>query len=260
MQACRRDLQMIFQDPYASLNPRMTVYATLAEPLLVHGICPPAEVRGRVARAHEHRGPRPPLRAASTPTSSRAASASGSRSRAPSRCSPKIIVADEPVSALDVSIQAQILNLLSQLCREMNLTLIFIAHDLSVVRHISDRVAVMYLGKIVELGPAEDVIDRPTHPYTRALVSAIPVADPEVERSAPADRARGRPALARSTRRRAAPSIPAARTRSTAAGRPSRPSSPRARPARRPASASARSAAASARAPPPPASPGRRRA
>jgi len=96
---------------------------------------------------------------------------------------PKIIIADEPVSALDVSIQAQILNLLSQLCRGMNLSLVFIAHDLSVVRHISDRIAVMYLGRIVELGPAEDVIDRPRHPYTRALVSAIPVPDPVIERA-----------------------------------------------------------------------------
>jgi oligopeptide transport system ATP-binding protein len=96
---------------------------------------------------------------------------------------PKVIIADEPVSALDVSIQAQILNLLAQLGRQMNLTLIFIAHDLSVVKHISDRIAVMYLGKIVELGPAVDVIERPRHPYTRALVSAIPTPNPDVERT-----------------------------------------------------------------------------
>jgi oligopeptide transport system ATP-binding protein len=182
LQACRSDLQMIFQDPYASLNPRMTVSATLAEPLLVHKICPPSEVRTRVAELMSLVGLAPRL-ARKYPHEF----SGGQRQRiAIARAlalRPKVIVADEPVSALDVSIQAQILNLLSQLCRGMNLTLIFIAHDLSVVRHISDRVAVMYLGRIVELGPAEDVIDRPRHPYTRALVSAIPVADPRVERA-----------------------------------------------------------------------------
>jgi oligopeptide transport system ATP-binding protein len=181
MQACRRDLQMIFQDPYASLNPRMTVHATLAEPLLVHGICRPSEVRAHVEELMSTVGLSPRF-ARKYPHEF----SGGQRQRiAIARAlalRPKIIIADEPVSALDVSIQAQILNLLSQLCRGMNLSLIFIAHDLSVVRHISDRVAVMYLGKIVELGPAVDVIDRPRHPYTRALVSAIPVPNPEVER------------------------------------------------------------------------------
>jgi oligopeptide transport system ATP-binding protein len=181
MQACRRDLQMIFQDPYASLNPRMTVHATLAEPLLVHGICRPSEVRVHVEELMSTVGLSPRF-ARKYPHEF----SGGQRQRiAIARAlalRPKIIIADEPVSALDVSIQAQILNLLSQLCRGMNLSLIFIAHDLSVVRHISDRVAVMYLGKIVELGPAVDVIDRPRHPYTRALVSAIPVPNPEVER------------------------------------------------------------------------------
>jgi oligopeptide transport system ATP-binding protein len=181
MLAARRDLQMIFQDPYASLNPRMTVFATLAEPLLVHGICTKAEVRGRVDALMERVGLAPRF-AQKYPHEF----SGGQRQRiAIARAlalNPKVIVADEPVSALDVSIQAQILNLLYELCRGMNLTLIFIAHDLSVVRHISDRVAVMYLGKIVELGPAADVIDRPKHPYTRALVSAIPVPDPSVER------------------------------------------------------------------------------
>jgi oligopeptide transport system ATP-binding protein len=179
--AARRDLQMIFQDPYASLNPRMTVFATLAEPLLVHGICTKAEVRGRVDALMQRVGLAPRF-AQKYPHEF----SGGQRQRiAIARAlalNPKVIVADEPVSALDVSIQAQILNLLYELCRGMNLTLIFIAHDLSVVRHISDRVAVMYLGKIVELGPAADVIDRPRHPYTRALVSAIPVPDPAIER------------------------------------------------------------------------------
>jgi oligopeptide transport system ATP-binding protein len=182
MRACRRDLQMIFQDPYASLNPRMTVHAALAEPLLVHGICGPAQVADHVAELMRTVGLSPRY-ARKYPHEF----SGGQRQRiAIARAlalRPKIVVADEPVSALDVSIQAQILNLLSQLCRRMNLALVFIAHDLSVVRHISDRVAVMYLGRIVELGPAEEVIDRPRHPYTRALVSAIPVPDPAVERA-----------------------------------------------------------------------------
>jgi oligopeptide transport system ATP-binding protein len=182
MLACRRDLQMIFQDPYASLNPRMTVFATLAEPLLVHGICKASEVQGRVDELMRLVGLAPRF-AQKYPHEF----SGGQRQRiAIARAlalKPKIIIADEPVSALDVSIQAQILNLLSELCRGMNLSMIFIAHDLSVVRHISDRIAVMYLGKIVELGPAADVIDRPRHPYTRALVSAIPVPNPVVERA-----------------------------------------------------------------------------
>jgi oligopeptide transport system ATP-binding protein len=182
MQACRRDLQMIFQDPHASLNPRMTVHATLAEPLLVHGICGRKDVKGQVDELMRIVGLAPRF-ARKYPHEF----SGGQRQRiAVARAlalRPKIIVADEPVSALDVSIQAQILNLLYQLCRRMNLALIFIAHDLSVVRHISDRVAVMYLGRIVELGPAEEVIDRPRHPYTRALVSAIPVPNPAAERA-----------------------------------------------------------------------------
>jgi oligopeptide transport system ATP-binding protein len=182
MLKCRLDLQMIFQDPYASLNPRMTVFATLAEPLLVHGICRRDEVQLQVDDLMRKVGLAPRF-AKKYPHEF----SGGQRQRiAIARAlalRPKIVVADEPVSALDVSIQAQILNLLAQLCRDMNLALIFIAHDLSVVRHISDRVAVMYLGKIVELGPALDVIDRPRHPYTRALVSAIPVPDPAAEKT-----------------------------------------------------------------------------
>ena len=178
----RRDLQMVFQDPYASLNPRLTVFAALAEPLLVHRVCPPAEVPARVAELMQLVGLAPRFMQKYPHEFS-----GGQRQRiAIARAlalQPKVIIADEPVSALDVSIQAQILNLLAQLVRKMNLSLVFIAHDLSVVKHISDRIAVMYLGKIVELGPALDVIDRPQHPYTRALVSAIPTPNPDTERT-----------------------------------------------------------------------------
>jgi oligopeptide transport system ATP-binding protein len=182
IKAARRDLQMVFQDPYASLNPRMNVFAALAEPLLVHRVCPRQEVPTRVAELMKQVGLDPRFMQKYPHEFS-----GGQRQRiAIARAlalQPKVIVADEPVSALDVSIQAQILNLLAQLVREMNLSLIFIAHDLSVVKHISDRIAVMYLGKIVELGPATDVIERPRHPYTRALVSAIPTPDPDAERA-----------------------------------------------------------------------------
>ena len=179
--AHRREMQMVFQDPYASLNPRMTVYATLAEPILVHKLCPPSEVPARVAELMKIVGLAPRFMQKYPHEFS-----GGQRQRiAIARAlalNPKVVIADEPVSALDVSIQAQILNLLSELCRKMNLSLVFIAHDLSVVKHISDRVAVMYLGKIVELGPATEVIERPMHPYTRALVSAIPTPNPDAER------------------------------------------------------------------------------
>lgn len=178
----RRNLQMVFQDPFASLNPRMNVFAALAEPLLVHGLCTSAQVTERVGALMQLVGLAPRFMQKYPHEFS-----GGQRQRiAIARAlalEPRVIIADEPVSALDVSIQAQILNLLAQLTRKMNLSLVFIAHDLSVVKHISDRVAVMYLGKVVELGAAVDVIERPMHPYTRALVSAIPVPNPDIERT-----------------------------------------------------------------------------
>ncbi len=173
LKVARRDLQMVFQDPFASLNPRLTVFATLAEPLLVHGIVPPDQVAARVAQLMEQVGLAPRY-AGKYPHEF----SGGQRQRiAIARAlalEPKVIIADEPVSALDVSIQAQILNLLAGLVRRMNLTMIFIAHDLSVVKHISDRIAVMYQGKIVELGPTLEIMERPQHPYTRTLISSIP--------------------------------------------------------------------------------------
>ncbi len=181
LRAARADFQMIFQDPYASLNPRMTVFDTLAEAIRAHHVLPAGELPARVAALMEKVGLAPRYQRKYPHEFS-----GGQRQRiAIARAlavEPKLIVADEPVSALDVSIQAQIINLLAKLSRELGLTLVFISHDLAVVRHIADRIAVMYLGKIVELGSAAEVFDRPLHPYTQALVSAVPVPDPAREK------------------------------------------------------------------------------
>jgi len=177
----RRRMQMIFQDPYASLNPRMTIGSMLAEPLRVHGLARGEEAVKRARRLIEIVGlPKNAVNRYPHEFSG------GQRQRAgiarALAVQPDFIAADEAVSALDVSIQAQIVNLLSELQHEFQLTYLFIAHDLSVVRHISDRIAVMYLGELVELSPAKELYDRPLHPYTIALVSAVPIPDPKVER------------------------------------------------------------------------------
>ena len=181
LRAARGDFQMIFQDPYASLNPRMTVYDTLAEAIGAHKEVSSRDMPKRVSELLERVGLSPRFVRKYPHEFS-----GGQRQRiAIARAlavEPKLIVADEPVSALDVSIQAQIINLLSHLTREMGLTMIFISHDLSVVKHISDRIAVMYLGRIVEVGPAVEVFERPLHPYTKALVSAVPIPDPAREK------------------------------------------------------------------------------
>ena len=182
MRKLRRNLQMIFQDPYASLNPRMTIGKTLEEPMVIHGLGNRKERQRRVTQLLEKVGLDPAaIRRYPHEFSG------GQRQRIgiarALALNPKLIIADEPVSSLDVSIQAQVINLLEDVQKEYRLSLLFIAHDLNMVRHISHRVAVMYLGRIVEIGPTSELYSQPLHPYTLALLEAIPIPDPKARRT-----------------------------------------------------------------------------
>ena len=182
LRSFRRRMQMIFQDPYSSLNPRMNVASIISEPMVIHGLYKGNERTERVEAILDQVGLNPYFAKRYPHEFS-----GGQRQRIgvarALAVEPEFIVLDEPVSALDVSIQAQIINLLEDLQEEYNLTYLFIAHDLAVVRHISDRVAVMYLGKIMELAQSNELYENPLHPYTRALLSAVPITDPELERT-----------------------------------------------------------------------------
>lgn len=181
LRRARRNFQMIFQDPFASLNPRMTVGDIIAEPLLTFGIARGKKLEGMVQHLLQEVGMNPKFIRRYPHEFSGGQRQRIGIARALS-LNPKFIVADEPISALDVSIQAQILNLLYDLKRKHNLTYLFIAHDLAAVRHISNRIAVMYLGKIVEIASRDAIYAKPKHPYTQALLSAVPIPDPKVEK------------------------------------------------------------------------------
>jgi oligopeptide/dipeptide ABC transporter ATP-binding protein len=184
MIAVRKKMQVIFQDPYSSLNPRMTVGQIIAEPIRVHAILPKPQIADRVAELLQVVGlfPYMALRYPHELSGGQRQRVGIARALA---VNPRVIVCDEAVSALDVSIQGQVINLLEDLQQKLGLTYLFIAHDLAVVRHISTKVAVMYLGRIVEYASADELFANPLHPYTRALLAAAPVPDPVIERTRP---------------------------------------------------------------------------